>query len=212
VRLALKAALALNLKINTHSKFDRKSYFYPDLPKAYQISQYDQPLAQDGYLEIYLSSGEKKFVIERLHLEEDAAKNMHTKEYALIDFNRAGTPLAEIVTKPDFTNPQEAKVFLQELRTIMRLLGVSDADMEKGQLRCDANISLRPIGDTQLYAKTEIKNLNSFRSVEKALEYEVRRQTELWEKEKKPDTQSTRGWDEVKSITVEQRTKEEASD
>jgi len=212
IKLALKAALALNLKINTHSKFDRKSYFYPDLPKAYQISQYDQPLAQDGYLEIYIASGEKKFGIERLHLEEDAAKNIHTKEYALIDFNRAGTPLAEIVTKPDFTNPQEAKAFLQELRTIMRLLSVSDADMEKGQMRCDANISLRPIGDTQLYAKTEIKNLNSFRSVEKALEYEVRRQTKLWEAEKKPDTQSTRGWDEVKNITVEQRTKEEASD
>jgi aspartyl-tRNA(Asn)/glutamyl-tRNA(Gln) amidotransferase subunit B len=212
VRLALKAALALNLKINTHSKFDRKSYFYPDLPKAYQISQYDQPLAQDGYLEIYLAGGEKKFGIERLHLEEDAAKNTHADEYALIDFNRAGTPLVEIVTKPDFTNPQEAKAFLQELRSIMRLLHVSDADMEKGQLRCDANISLRPVGDTQLYAKTEIKNLNSFRGVEKALEHEVRRQIELWEKGEKPDISSTRGWDEIKNITLEQRIKEEASD
>ncbi len=210
--LGIKAALALNLKVNEHSKFDRKSYFYPDLPKGYQISQYDQPLASYGFLEILLPDGEKQFGIERLHLEEDAAKNFHQADYALIDFNRAGTPLVEIVTRPDFHTPQEAKIFLQELRAIMWLLGISDADMEKGQLRCDANVSLRPAGDNKLYPKTEIKNLNSFRSVERALEYEIKRQTKLWQDGSPPDCQSTRGWDEQKNITVEQRVKEEASD
>ncbi len=212
INLAVKAALALNLHVNEHSKFDRKSYFYPDLPKGYQISQYEQPLAANGYLEILLNDGDRKFGIERLHLEEDAAKNFHQEDYALIDFNRAGTPLAEIVTRPDFKSPTEAKIFLQELRSIMRLLNVSDADMEKGQLRCDANISLRPAGDTKLYPKTEIKNLNSFRSVERALEYEIVRQTKLWQDNNRPDSQSTRGWDEQAGITVEQRVKEEASD
>lgn len=210
--LAIKAALALNLKVNEYSKFDRKSYFYPDLPKGFQISQFDKPLAGEGYLEILTSEGNKIFGIERLHIEEDAAKNFHQANFSLIDFNRAGTPLVEIVTKPDFKSPAEAKVFLQELRLIMRLLNVSDADMEKGQLRCDANISLRPSGDKKLYSKTEIKNLNSFRSVERALEYEIKRQTKLWEADNAPDSQGTRGWDEQKAVTVEQRDKEEASD
>ncbi len=212
VNYAIKAALALNLQVNLFSKFDRKSYFYPDLPKGYQISQYDKPLAENGYLEILLPEGEKKFGIERLHLEEDAAKNFHQDGYVLVDFNRAGTPLIEIVTQPDFRSPAEAKAFLQELRLIMRYLGVSDADMEKGQLRCDANISLRPEGDTGFYPKTEIKNLNSFKSVERALAFEVKRQTELWEKGDAPDYQTTRGWDENRGVTVEQRGKEEASD
>jgi aspartyl-tRNA(Asn)/glutamyl-tRNA(Gln) amidotransferase subunit B len=212
IKLAVRTALALNLQVNTHSKFDRKSYFYPDLPKGYQISQYDKPLAGEGFLEIILPDGEKKFGIERLHVEEDAAKNTHHNDYSLVDFNRAGAPLVEIVTKPDFTSPQEAKMFLQELRTIMRILNVSDADMEKGQLRCDANISLRPVGDLQLYPKTELKNLNSFRSVEKSLLYEVQRQTKLWEKGERPAVQTTRGWDEIKNITIAQRSKEEASD
>ncbi len=210
--LGVKAALALNLKINEYSKFDRKSYFYPDLPKGYQISQYDKPLAENGYLEILLPDGEKIFGIERLHLEEDAAKNFHHDDCTLIDFNRAGTPLVEIVTKPDFKSPQEAKFFLQDLRMIMRLLNISDADMEKGQLRCDANISLRPLGDKKLHPKTEIKNLNSFRAVEYALAYEIKRQTKLWETNQVPDNQETRGWNEQQGITVEQRTKEEASD
>ncbi len=212
ILLAIKAAAALNLQINEYSKFDRKSYFYPDLPKGYQISQFDKPLAGEGSLEILTPEGVKIFGIERLHIEEDAAKNFHQADYALIDFNRAGTPLAEIVTKPDFTTPQQAKIFLQELRLIMRLLNVSDADMEKGQMRCDANISLRPMGDKKLYPKTEIKNLNSFRAVERALEYEIKRQTKLWEEGNVPASQGTRGWDEQKTQTVEQRSKEEASD
>lgn len=212
VKYGVLAALALNLKVNEWSKFDRKSYFYPDLPKGYQISQYDRPLAEDGHLDILLSDGEKSFGIERLHLEEDAAKNIHEADHALIDFNRCGAPLAEIVTRPDFRSPQETKVFLQELRLIMRSLDVSDANMEKGQLRCDANISLRLKGDAKLYPKTEIKNLNSFKAVERALTYEVKRQAKLWEDGKAPEAQSTRGWDETKGITVEQRSKEEASD
>ncbi len=212
LKYGVMIALALDLRVNKWSKFDRKSYFYPDLPKGYQISQYDEPLASEGELKILLADSEKGFGIERLHLEEDAAKNIHTKDYALIDFNRAGMPLAEIVTKPDFRLPAEARIFLQELKLILRILKVSDADMEKGQLRCDANISLRSVGDTSLYPKTEIKNLNSFRAVEKALTYETTRQTELWNKDERPDTESTRGWDEKKQITVLQRTKEGASD
>ncbi len=212
IEYGIKAALALNFKVNNFSKFDRKSYFYPDLPKGYQISQYDKPLAEDGWLEFF-SRGEKARVpLERLHLEEDTAKNTHIGDSSLIDFNRSGTPLAEIVTKPEIKTSQDARLFLQELRLIMRYIGVSNADMEKGQLRCDANVSLRPRGDLDFYPKTEIKNLNSFKSVEKALEYEVKRQTELWQKGNPPQVQSTRGWDEQNLITVEQRTKEEASD
>lgn len=212
IKYGVMAAVALNLNINKWSKFDRKSYFYPDLPKGYQISQYDKPLASNGYVEILLPRGNKKFGIERLHLEEDAAKNFHQARQALIDFNRCGAPLVEIVTQPDFRSPAEARIFLQELRLIMRSIDVSDADMEKGQLRCDANISLRLLGDNRLYPKTEIKNLNSFRAVEKALSYEVLRQAKLWDKGKVPEKQSTRGWDESKGITVVQRGKEEASD
>jgi len=212
IQYAVRAALALNLHVNEWSKFDRKSYFYPDLPKGYQISQYDKPLAEEGYVEIVLVDGVKKFGIERLHIEEDAAKNFHGKDSSLVDFNRSGTPLVEIVTRPDFRSPLDAKAFLQELRLTMRYLGISDAEMEKGQRRCDANISLRPEGDATYYPKTEIKNLNSFRAVERALTYEVGRQTKLWEKGKAPDVQSTRGWNEDKGETVEQRTKEEASD
>ena len=208
----VKAALALNMQVNQFSKFDRKSYFYPDLPKGFQISQYDQPLAVNGYLEFFVGQETKKITLERLHLEEDTAKNIHQANSSLIDFNRSGTPLLEIVTEPVITSPAEAKFFLQELRLLMRYLGVSAADMEKGQLRCDANISLRPAGELHYMAKTEIKNLNSFRSVEKALQYEVQRQSELWRQGKPPASQSTRGWDEQKQVTVEQRTKEEASD
>lgn len=212
VALGMRAALALGLRVNLYSKFDRKSYFYPDLPKGYQISQYDEPLAEDGTLSFFVGSEVVTVGIERLHLEEDAAKNIHEDSRALIDFNRAGAPLMEIVTKPDITSPLAAKFFLQELRLIMRELGVSDADMEKGQLRCDANISLRPVGDDQLYPKTEIKNLNSFKSVERALQYEQKRQQALWEAGTPPTMQATRGWDETSNKTIEQRTKETASD
>ncbi|MBI5465893.1 MAG: Asp-tRNA(Asn)/Glu-tRNA(Gln) amidotransferase subunit GatB, partial [Candidatus Kerfeldbacteria bacterium] len=212
IRMAARAALALNLKINHHSKFDRKNYFYPDLPKGYQISQYDEPLSQEGYLDIEIASGTSRVGIERLHLEEDTAKLLHGEKSSLVDFNRAGTPLAEIVTKPDIKTPTVAKAFLQELRLIMRYLGVSEADMEKGHLRCDANISLQPQGESKLYPKTEVKNLNSFRSVERALQYEIERQTKLWQEGQPPTTTSTRGWDEKKGETVLQREKEAVHD
>lgn len=212
VAMAVKAALALNLRVNQHSKFDRKNYFYPDLPKGYQISQYAEPLASEGFLEIETAGGLKRIGIERLHLEEDTAKLLHVPGKSLVDFNRAGTPLMEIVTKPEITTPAEAKIFLQELRLIMRYVGASDADMEKGHLRCDANISLRPVGENKLYPKTEIKNLNSFRSVERALTYEIERQGKLWERGSAPELTSTRGWDEKKGETVAQREKEAVHD
>lgn len=209
---------ALNCELARESKFDRKSYFYPDLPKGYQISQYDKPFCRRGSL--------LGVDITRVHLEEDAAKNTHPPgaNYTLVDFNRAGTPLIEIVTEPDIRTPAQAKAFLQELQRIMRALGVSDADMEKGQLRCDANISVREKGSSTLNPKTEVKNLNSFRYVARALAYEVDRQTrayaELWNGvrypgQKVPDPlsrPSTRGFDTRTGRTVPQRTKEEAAD
>ncbi len=209
---AIMASLALGCSINQESKFDRKHYFYPDLPKGYQISQYDQPFGVEGKVTVPINGGQKTFRIHRLHLEEDAGKLLHQGDQTLIDLNRAGTPLMEIVSEPDFRTPQEAKAYMQELRLIMRYLGVSDADMEKGHLRCDANISLRPVGSDKLYPKTEIKNLNSFKAVERALAFEVERQRGLWEDGRPPKEQSTRGWDEASQKTVEQRTKEAAAD
>ncbi len=210
------ASLALNCQVDEYSKFDRKHYFYPDLPKAYQISQFDQPIGRNGYLYALNPdcNEEEKIRINRLHLEEDAAKLLHApgKKYSLIDYNRGGTPLMEIVTEPDIKNPAQAKIFLQQLRQIMRYLGISEADMEKGHLRCDANISLRLKGDQEYYPKTEIKNLNSFKMVEKALEYEIARQTKLWLEGNPPKDLTTRGWDDNKNITLEQRIKEEAHD
>jgi len=235
IEYSVKAALALNCNINEVSKFDRKNYFYPDLPKGYQISQFDQPIGEHGAftVEVPLEDGlakdankknsrliNKKIGITRLHLEEDAAKLLHRKDKSLVDYNRSSAPLAEIVTEPDMRSPAEAKVFLQELRLLMRYLGVSDADMEKGQLRCDVNISLLPLedkddvdfSDVELNPKTEIKNVNSFRSVERALVYEIKRQTDLWEKGTPPNVLTTRGWNDVKGETTEQRIKEEAHD
>lgn len=215
---AVLSALALGCKIPSFSKFDRKNYFYPDLPKGYQISQYDKPIGVGGQLILeYLNKDkvvQRKVRIKRAHLEEDAAKLVHdpkTKS-SLVDFNRAGTPLLEIVTEPDIRSAKEAKVFMQELRDIFRYLDVSSCDMEKGQLRCDANISLKPEGSEILSAKTEIKNLNSFKAVERALEHEVERQTALWKEKKAPKESSTRGWDDGKQLTYEMRTKEEVSD
>ncbi len=222
-------AMALNCKIQDESKFDRKQYFYPDLPKGYQISQYDKPVCLGGFLEIDIPTKDEKkqrpwakIKINRVHLEEDAAKNFHSEDgkYSLIDYNRSGTPLLEIVTEPDLHSPLEAKIFMQELRLIARYLEISDADMEKGHLRCDANISLREALDNpakeknllKLNAKTEIKNLNSFRAVERALEYEIKRQTELWEAGKPPAVTTTRGWDDAGQKTVPQRTKEAEND
>ncbi|MDP4000008.1 MAG: Asp-tRNA(Asn)/Glu-tRNA(Gln) amidotransferase subunit GatB [bacterium] len=221
VEWALKVALALGCTIPDESKFDRKQYFYPDLPKGYQISQYDQPFGGPGTFEFdMVEDGKpggkpvtKKIGITRLHLEEDAGKLTHPKgaDYSLVDLNRSGTPLAEIVTEPDLRSPAEAKRFLQELRRLMRYLGVSDADMEKGHLRADANVSLRKPGEKKLGTKTELKNLNSFRFVEKGLASEIKRQTELLGKGEKID-QETRGFDEDRGKTVSQRGKEEAHD
>jgi aspartyl-tRNA(Asn)/glutamyl-tRNA(Gln) amidotransferase subunit B len=223
-------ALALNCEIQKASKFDRKQYFYPDLPKGYQISQYDKPVCQNGFLEIDIPTKDEKnqrpwakIKINRAHLEEDAAKLLHGEDgkHSLVDYNRSGTPLLEIVTEPDLHSPLEAKIFMQELQLIARYLGISDADMEKGHLRCDANISLMQAIDdpkkdkkllSKLNPKTEIKNLNSFRAVERSLEYEIKRQTELWEDGKPPAITTTRGWNDAKQITEEQRTKEAEND
>ncbi len=195
------------------SKFDRKNYFYPDLPKGYQISQYDMPLCNGGELEIKIGDKVRKLELERIHLEEDAGKLMHSNNgESLVDYNRGGVPLMEIVTKPCFRNPEEAKLFLQELRKLLRYLNVSNADMEKGQLRCDANISLRPQGEEKLYPKTEIKNINSFKAVYEALVYELKRQEGMWEEGNIPSVQATRGWVDALRETVEMRTKEGAAD
>ena len=185
LELGVRAALSLHCSILRHSKFDRKNYFYPDLPKGYQISQYDEPVAVNGYLDIELKDthaprSNVRVGITRLHLEEDAGKLMHESDTSLIDFNRAGTPLAEIVSEPDMISPQEAKLYLQELRLLMRYLGVSNADLEQGNMRADANISLHEVGN-KIVPQNRIKNLNSFKAVERTLEYEIKRQTKLWE-------------------------------
>ena len=208
---ALKASLALNCHINPFSQFARKNYFYPDLPKGYQISQYDQPLAVNGWLEITHDGVHKKFRIHRLHLEEDAGKNIHHGEESYLDFNRAGIPLMEIVSEPDFRNPEEAVLYVRELKNILQYLDVCDGSMEKGNLRCDANISLRPKGEKKLGVKTEIKNMNSFKFIERALYYEIERQTEIL-KEGGKVTQETRLFDSAKGKTISMRSKEEAHD
>jgi len=238
IRAVLKIGMALNGEIAEISKFDRKNYFYPDLPKAYQISQYDQPFVAGGYLEIDLpleSENEipkkKKIRITRVHLEEDTGKLVHIigdtyqiskggvlpvvmskpESYTLVDFNRAGVPLAELVTEPDITSGYEAQRFAEELRSILRYLGVANADMEKGELRCEVNISMALEGADKYGTKVEIKNLNSFRSVGQSIDYEIKRQTDVLEEGGKI-IQETRGWDEAKGETFSQRKKEEAHD
>lgn len=205
VKKTIKTGLALNCQISEYSKFDRKNYFYPDLPKGYQISQYDKPFCKEGFLEL---EG-KKVRIRRVHLEEDTGRLIHEKEHSLVDFNRAGVPLMELVTEPDISSAKEARKFAQELQLILRYLGISDADMEKGQLRVEANISLGQKG--KLGTKVEIKNLNSFRAVEKAIDYEIKRQAKILESGKKV-LQETRGWDNNERATLSQREKEEAHD
>lgn len=203
--------LALNCEIAPQFNFERKQYFYPDLPKAYQITSQTTPPLIGGYLDLEINGEKKHFTIEHIHLEEDAGKLIHAGNYSLVDLNRAGTPLMEIVSNPDFRSPLEAKIFMQELQRILRYLGVSSADMEKGHLRCDANISLREFGAEKLGKKVEIKNMNSFSSLERALNHEIERQTEMLDKNE-VIMQETRGWDDAKGITVGQRSKEEAHD
>ncbi|PJE59858.1 MAG: Asp-tRNA(Asn)/Glu-tRNA(Gln) amidotransferase subunit GatB [Candidatus Portnoybacteria bacterium CG10_big_fil_rev_8_21_14_0_10_44_7] len=207
VKMVLLVGRALNCQINENTKFDRKNYFYPDLPKGYQISQYDQPLTQNGYLAI----GGKKIGITRVHLEEDTGKSIHSAgaDQSLVDLNRSGVPLLELVSEPDITSGQQAKDFCQELQRILRYLGVSDADMEKGQMRCEVNISISK--DKTRGTKVEIKNLNSFRTVQKAIDFEIARQQEALEFGEKI-IQETRGWNEAKQMTVPQRAKEQAHD
>src|SRR5436305_8272194 len=211
VNYTLMTALALNCTIPAYSKFDRKNYPYPDLMKGYQISQYDIPLSKDGYLTIEHNGKIRRVGITRVHLEEDTARLLHRDGYSLIDVNRSGTPLMEIVSEPDMRSPLEARLYMQKLREILIYLGVSSGRMEEGSLRCDANISVRPRGEQKLGVKTEIKNMNSFRSVERALAYEAQRQIDLL-RAGQTISQETRGWVETKGITVPQRSKEQAHD
>ena len=206
IKKVLKLGLLLGGEIAKHSYFERKNYFYPDLPKGYQISQYHSPLVKNASLN--LKSG-KKIKIQRIHLEEDTGRLIHSGKETLVDFNRAGIPLMELVTEPDFETSQEAKEFAEELRTIVKTLNISSADMEKGVMRVEANISLSQ--NAKLGTKVEIKNLNSFKAVERAIEYEVERQTEILASGKKI-VQETRGWDDIEEKTVSQRIKEESHD
>src|SRR5437868_11103507 len=196
----IMTALALNCNITEYSKFDRKNYPYPDLMKGYQISQYDIPLSKDGYLTIEHDGQARRVGITRVHLEEDTARLLHRDGYSLIDVNRSGTPLMEIVSEPDMRSPLEARLYMQKLREVLVYLGVASGKMEEGSLRCDANVSVRPRGEQKLGVKTEIKNMNSFRSVERALEYEARRQMAVI-REGGKIRQETRGWVENKGIT-----------
>lgn len=214
IRLAAMVGLALDCTIDEYSKFDRKHYFYPDLPKGYQISQYDRPISRQGYLDIEVNGKTKRIGITRAHLEEDAGKNVHPEglPYSLVDYNRAGAPLLEIVTEPDIESAEEGRIFLQELRNIIRYLGASSADMEKGTMRCEPNISVRRPGETALPKyKVEVKNINSFKFAEAAINYEIERHIELLERGETP-RQVTMGWNEKQNCTVEQRSKEEAQD
>src|SRR5256885_5608831 len=211
IAYTIMTALALNCNIPAYSKFDRKNYPYPDLMKGYQISQYDIPLSKDGYLMIERNGQTRKIGITRVHLEEDTARLLHHDSYSLIDINRSGTPLMEIVSEPDMRSPEEARLYMQKLREILVYLGVSSGRMEEGSMRCDANISIRPRGQEKLGVKTEIKVMNSYRSVERALEYEAHRQISL-ARTGEPIYQETRGWVETKGITVPQRSKEQAHD
>lgn len=218
LKLAIKVGLALHCEISKRLKFDRKNYFYPDLPKAYQISQYDQPVNKKGWLMIEVPTGtgrfqKKKIGITRAHLEEDAGKLLHEgiREGSLVDYNRAGIPLLEIVSEPDLRSPEEAYEYLVSLKAILQYLDVSDCNMEEGKLRCDANVSVRPKGDTRLGVKTEIKNLNSFKAVQKAIAYEINRQIELIEGGERI-VQETRLWHEERAQTFGMRSKEEAHD
>ncbi len=214
---AVKAGLALNCQIAEYSKFDRKNYFYPDLTKAYQISQYDLPIAEHGYIDIIVGGKEKRIGITRIHMEEDAGKLVHqgstitTASGSLADYNRAGIPLIEIVSEPDMRSAEEVKAYLEMLKAIIEYIGVSDARMEQGSLRCDVNLSLRPFGQAVFGTRAEIKNLNSFRSVERAIKYEIARQEDILN-DGGQVVQETRTWDETKGQTFSLRSKEDSDD
>ncbi|WP_162968313.1 Asp-tRNA(Asn)/Glu-tRNA(Gln) amidotransferase subunit GatB [Helicobacter pylori] len=214
VKKAIQLGTAIEAHINQYSIFARKNYFYPDLPKAYQISQFEVPIVSDGKLEIDTKDGAKIVRIERAHMEEDAGKNIHEGSYSLVDLNRACTPLLEIVSKPDMKNSEEAIAYLKKLHAIVRFIGISDANMQEGNFRCDANVSIRPKGDEKLYTRVEIKNLNSFRFIAKAIEYEIERQSVAWENGRYHEEviQETRLFDTAKGITLSMRNKEESAD
>ncbi|GHS37285.1 aspartyl/glutamyl-tRNA(Asn/Gln) amidotransferase subunit B [Helicobacter pylori] len=214
VKKAIQLGTAIEANINQYSIFARKNYFYPDLPKAYQISQFEVPIVSDGKLEIDTKEGAKIVRIERAHMEEDAGKNIHEGSYSLVDLNRACTPLLEIVSKPDMRNSEEAIAYLKKLHAIVRFIGISDANMQEGNFRCDANVSIRPKGDGKLYTRVEIKNLNSFRFIAKAIEYEIERQSVAWESGRYNEevVQETRLFDTNKGITLSMRNKEESAD
>ncbi|GAA9506498.1 Asp-tRNA(Asn)/Glu-tRNA(Gln) amidotransferase subunit GatB [Helicobacter pylori] len=214
VKKAIQLGTAIEANINQYSIFARKNYFYPDLPKAYQISQFELPIVSDGKLEIDTKEGAKIVRIERAHMEEDAGKNIHEGSCSLVDLNRACTPLLEIVSKPDMRNSEEAIAYLKKLHAIVRFIGISDANMQEGNFRCDANVSIRPKGDEKLYTRVEIKNLNSFRFIAKAIEYEIERQSAAWESGRYNEevVQETRLFDTNKGITLSMRNKEESAD
>ncbi|HET8531491.1 MAG TPA: Asp-tRNA(Asn)/Glu-tRNA(Gln) amidotransferase subunit GatB, partial [Methylomirabilota bacterium] len=216
VEFGIMTALAIGCGINAHNRFARKHYYYPDMPKNYQISQYEEPLAEHGRLVVDAGSGVREIGIQRVHLEEDVGKLLHegaleTAQSSSVDYNRAGVPLMEIVSKPDLRGPDEAAAYLRSLRAILVYLRVCDGNMEEGSLRCDANISLRPRGQTEYGTKVEIKNMNSFRNVRDALEHEIRRQTRALETGERI-VQETRLWDPDRAVTVSMRSKEFAHD
>ncbi|MCE4049953.1 MULTISPECIES: Asp-tRNA(Asn)/Glu-tRNA(Gln) amidotransferase subunit GatB [Bacillaceae] len=211
VDYGMKASMALNCQIATETKFDRKNYFYPDNPKAYQISQFDKPIGEHGYIDIEVDGYKKRIGITRVHMEEDAGKLNHGDGYSLVDFNRQGTPLIEIVSEPDIRTPNEAYAYLEKLKSIIQYTGVSDCKMEEGSLRCDANISIRPVGQEEFGTKTELKNLNSFNFVRKGLEYEEKRQREVVLGGGVIE-QETRRYDEAANTTILMRVKEGSDD
>ncbi len=214
VRKAISFGAAVNATINKRSVFNRKNYFYPDLPKAYQISQFEIPIVEKGELFIDINGEKKRVGITRAHLEEDAGKNIHESGQSLVDLNRAGTPLLEIVSEPDLRSSDEAVAYLKKLHSILRFLNISDANMQEGSFRCDANVSIRPKGDTKLYTRVEIKNLNSFRFIQKAIDYEVERQSAAWEDGKYDEEvyQETRLFDTVNLVTRSMRGKEDSAE
>ena len=216
VEATIRTALALNCEIPEFSKFDRKNYFYPDLPKGYQISQYDLPLSRRGHLDFDVKGEPRRCGITRVHLEEDTGKLLHEgaiheSQASLVNFNRSGVPLMEIVSEPDLRSADEAREYVMRLRAILQFIGVNKGDMESGQLRCDANVSLRPAGSTELGTKVEVKNMNSFRAIHRAIEYEIERQTQVLDTGGRL-TQETRGWNDARGLTVSQRSKEFAED